>query len=112
MHIKNHQTLAIEMFKAANGMSQDIVSEIFRQKNKHPYLLRQNPLIYAPRIKFVYNGTENISFLEPKVWELVPNSMREVQNLEIFKKEIKKWVPQNCPCRLCKTYISRVGFIK
>ena len=100
------------MFKVANGMAPDIVSEIFRQKNKQPYLLRQNLLFYASRIKSVYNGTESISFLGPKVWELVPNSMREIQSLEIFKKEIKKWVPQNCPCRLCKTYISRVGFIE
>ena len=33
IHNKNLQTLAIEMFKVANGMSPNIVSEIFQQKN-------------------------------------------------------------------------------
>ena len=28
-----------------------------------------------------------------------------------FKKAIKEWKPSNCPCRLCKTYISQVGFL-
>ena len=99
------------MFKVANGMAPDIVSEIFQQKNKHPYLLRQNPIFYAPRIKSVYNGTESVSFLGPKIWQLVPVEMKKIESLEKFKKKIRKWVPKNCPCRLCKTYISNVGFI-
>ena len=33
------------------------------------------------------------------------------RNIKEFKSKIKSWVPQNCPCRLCKTYIHHVGFI-
>ena len=32
-------------------------------------------------------------------------------NLETFKKEIKIWEPNDCPCRLCKVYIEGVGFL-
>ena len=28
-----------------------------------------------------------------------------------FKKAIKEWKTSNCPCRLCKMYISQVGFL-
>ena len=111
MHNKNLQSLAIEMFKIVNDMSPEIVSEIFAKKESHPYSLRENPFFYAPKINSVYNGTESISFLGPKIWEIVPRSIRGIQSLEKFKSEIKKWIPQNCPCRLCKTYISGVGFI-
>ena len=31
--------------------------------------------------------------------------------LEPFKKEIKTWKPDNCPCRLCNVYIESVGFL-
>ena len=24
---------------------------------------------------------------------------------ELFKSKIKKWTPENCPCKLCETYI-------
>ena len=29
----------------------------------------------------------------------------------VSKKEIRHWVLQNCPYRLCKKYISGVGFL-
>ena len=28
-----------------------------------------------------------------------------------FKREIKQWVPDNCPCRICKNYLPNIGFI-
>ena len=35
----------------------------------------------------------------------------QLVDIHAFKKEIKKPKPGNCPCRICKTYIPRVGFI-
>ena len=32
--------------------------------------------------------------------------------LNSFKKLIKKWVPQACPFRLCKSFIPGVGFVE
>ena len=37
--------------------------------------------------------------------------LNNIENLEHFKKEIKTWKPDNCPCRLCKVYIESVGFL-
>ena len=31
--------------------------------------------------------------------------------LNAFKKIIIKWQHENCPCRLCKSYIQNLGFI-
>ena len=31
--------------------------------------------------------------------------------LFFLKREIKKWKPVNCPCRLCRPYIQNVGFL-
>ena len=39
------------------------------------------------------------------------NELKDIGNLAAFKKEIKKWSPEKCPCRYCKVYISNVGFI-
>ena len=51
------------------------------------------------------------TYLDPKVWELVPENLKRINSLTNFEKQIKKWNPENCPCRLCKTYIQHVGFI-
>ena len=57
----------------------------------------------------VHYGSESLSFLAPKVWELVPDSIREIKTLSIFKSKIKE--SDKCPCRLCKHYIGQAGLI-
>ena len=64
-----------------------------------------------PRIKSVNHGSGSLSSLGPKIWELVPLEMREINSLLKFKEEIKKWEPKNCPCGLCKKFIQHVGYI-
>ena len=52
-----------------------------------------------------------LSYLGPKIWNLVPLDMRSCAAEQIFCKKIKKWEPDRCPCKLCKTYIPNFGFI-
>ena len=61
--------------------------------------------------KSVFHGSESISYLGPKIWDIVPFELKELTSLNAFKKNIKKWQPKNCPCRLCKQYMSNLGFI-
>ena len=37
--------------------------------------------------------------------------MKEIIDLEDFKHKIRKWVPENCACRLSKDYVSNLGFV-
>ena len=41
-----------------------------------PYNLRNNPELQSRRNRTVYFGTENISSLAPKMWELIPSDIR------------------------------------
>ena len=59
----------------------------------------------------IYNGTESLLFLGPKIWELVPEDAKQSGILEDFKNKIKKWVPSRCPCTLCRVYLQNIGFI-
>ena len=111
IHDKNIQCLATEMYKVSNGLSPTIVSNIFTQKNCHPYNLRLNSQFSRPLVRSVFHGTESISYLGPVViWDILPDSYKNLTNVSVFKNRIKKWKPENCPCILCKTYISRLGF--
>ena len=52
--------------------------------------LRQNSQLFTPRVNSVYHWTESISFLEPKIWDLVPNELKiYIRKLAAFKKPIK-----------------------
>ena len=98
------------MYKASNGLSPPIVSNIFTQKNCHPYNLGLNSQFSRPLVSSVFHGTESISYLGPVIWDILPGSYKNLSNVSVFKNKIKKWKPENCSCRLCKTYISRLGF--
>ena len=110
-HHKNIEilTIDIEMFLIKHGQSPEIVNDIFAQTTQH-YNFRQNRDFRILSVKSVYHGSESISYLTPKIWEIVPAKIKETNSLNSFKIEIRKWVPQKCPCRLCKKYISSVGF--
>ena len=109
VHHKNIKRLAIEMFQIKHRHSPKIVSDIFTQTTQH-YNFRQNRDFRIRSVKSVYHGSESISYLGPKIWEIVPAKIKETNSLNSFKIEIRKWLPQSCPCRLCKQYISGVGF--
>ena len=109
VHERNLQTLAVELFKVVNGLSPEIMNEIFPIKENIGHCSRFP--FKTNNIRTVYYGTETISFLGPKIWSILPNEIKESESLIEFKNKIKKWKPKECPCRLCKTYISGVGFI-
>ena len=58
----------------------------------------------------VFSGTESISFLGPKIWDIVRSELKQLETVNSFKRGIKKWKPVNCPCRLWKPYIQNVDF--
>ena len=111
IHIRNIQRLAIEMFKFYNGLSPPLMNNIFKLKEENPYNLRHVSEFSRPLINSVYHGTESISFLGPKIWDMLPEKLKNIETLDAFKKEIKTWKPDNCPCRICKVFIEGVGFL-
>ena len=111
IHIKNVQKLTIEMFKSYKGLSPPIMDNVFKLRTENPYSLRQVSKFSRPIVKTTYHGTESLSYLGPKIWDILPEKLRNMDNLESFKEEIKTWRPDNCPCRLCKVYIEGVEFL-
>ena len=104
IHHRNIRALAIEIYKVIQGISPPLLNEAFvpRQCN---YDLRGNNFLERRRVKSVRYGTESISFLAPKIWETLPNEIKDSDTLQIFKAKIKNWVLVECPCRLCKIYL-------
>ena len=66
----------------------------------------------TPFVRTVYNGTESVSYLGPKIWDIVPEEYKALNSLNGFKESKKNWVPLYCPWRLCKTCVPGVGFLE
>ena len=65
-----------------------------------------------PNVGSVFHGSESILYLGPKIWDVVPLELKELTSIDAFKKGIKQWKSENCPCGLCKKYVSNLGSIK
>ena len=48
-------------------------------------------------MKSVYHGSESVSFLGPKMQDVLPDDCKDIDNLNTFKNKVKKWKPKNCP---------------
>ena len=66
VHQRNLQTLATEMYKMLNGLSPDIMQDIFEIKRNY-YNTRNAPAFSSRNIKTVRYGLQTISYMAPKI---------------------------------------------
>ena len=99
------------MYKISNGLSTPLMKDIFPINRNH-YNLRQNSKFSRPRINTVYHETESMSNLGAKIWNLVPRNLKEISDLDKFKRAIKQGKSEDRPCRLCKVFVENVGFLE
>ena len=110
IHHRNKQALATDMFKVKNNIALEIVKDLFPLKMS-PCEFRNNNSCKRRRVNSAWHSTESVSYIGPKIWDLVPNEIKESQSLNAFKFKIKRWVSDECPCRICKIYLEQEGFI-
>ena len=104
------QVLATEMFKVKNNITPEITKELFALKMSS-YDPRNNDSFKRRREKFVWHDTKLVSYLGPRIWDLVPNEIKESESLNGSKFKIKRWVPEGCRSRICKICLGQVGFV-
>ena len=110
-HQRNLKVLATEIFKAKNDLPPEIMKEAFELKDSSYSLHSKGNCFVRGNVKTTHYGIQSIKHLASKIWDLVPDQIKHCGSLTKFKHFIKSWSRNNCPCRLCKTYIARVGFI-
>ena len=89
IHHRNIQKLALEMYRVKHRIAPKIICELFNEANV-PYNLRQDVSFRSYNVKTVLYGTETLSYLGPKIWNLVPSDIRDGVTEPIFRQKIKK----------------------
>ena len=110
IHQQNLRALAVELYKVKHGINQGIVNDLFSYDNRE-IVLRKNNDFHVPRVKTVFKGEDSLRYLGPQIWNKVPENIKKCSSLSVFKMKIKEWVPNDCPCRLCKEYVHGLGYI-
>ena len=116
IHHRNIKFLAIELYKVRNNLSPEFMSDIFLTSNNNIDNVSCNTrnhseFYYESNPKTETYGISSLSYFGPKVWRMLPGDIQTSSTLDIFRSKIDKWKVTNCPCRLCKEYITNLGFI-
>ena len=113
IHQRNIQSLAIEMFKTKNNENPSFMKNVFVNKRETGYALRSNNSqdFESTNINKVHTGEDSLRFLGCKIWKLIPLEIKEAESVDKFKLLIRRWKLLKCPCRLCKIYVQRIGYI-
>ena len=80
IHDRNLQVLVIEIFKVKLGISPLIMNDIFKIR-KCNYVTRNFREFQSHCVKTVHYGQETVSFLGPKVWSILPEEYKILDNL-------------------------------
>ena len=105
IHHRNIQSLAIELFKIKNNLSVSIMNDIFQPRVVR-YNLRSQIYFTRPDVNSEHFGISSLRYMAAKVWD-----MKNVNEIETFKNNIRKWKPVNFHCKLCLDYVSCVGYV-
>ena len=109
IHHRNLQKVAIEIFKVKNDLCPRFISKLFCQTETQT---RSKASFHRPKVNTVYKGESSLRCFGPIVWDcMLPQNIKGISDLKDFKHKIKTWVPKNCVCRLCKVYVSNLGFV-
>ena len=90
IHHRNIQTLGIELYKVAYGLSPKIMNHVFPLADE---TTGPSECKFASRnVRSVTWGTETLAFLALKIRSMIPVDMKKYSQSR-FTKDIRKWIP-------------------
>ena len=85
------------MFKVKSRIGLEIMTEMFKFKD-HSFDLRKNNCTKMHIIKSSKYGSETVSNLGAKLWDILSDNIKKA------KSEAEFWTPLNCPRTLSDIY--------
>ena len=110
VHQKCIELFMIEVYKYLNGLSPDIMSDIFKV-SENTYNPRNFHKFESQNPRPKKGGLDSIAYRASQLWKNVPEEIRNSTTLPVFREKTKKVTLISCSCNCCRKYIRHVGFI-
>ena len=111
IHNRNLQKLVTVIFKVKMNLGSQIMKQVFAIV-EGPHALTTELKLDSRKIHSARYGIETASFVGARVWKSLPSNLKQCKSLELFKSKIKNLIPENCPCKLSKTFLQRIGYVQ
>ena len=110
IHHINIQTLLIELFKIKYDLA-PLVMDSMSNRRTICYNFRNLQEFQSERKKTVFYGLETISYHAPQSWTILPEEFKQRNTISLFKSDVRQWICNERPCRLCKVFVPNLQLI-
>ena len=110
VHQKCIKLLMIEVYKYLNGLSPDIMSDIFKLR-ENTYNLRNFHIFESQNPRTKKFGLDSIAYRTSQLWKNVPEEIRNSTSLPVFKEKMKNVPLISSSCNCCRKYIHRGTYL-
>ena len=112
LHRKFCECLLREIFKIKLGLNPSYMNSVFPPNATGTYGLRNTDTIARKAVKTSKHGLQTVPYIGSRLWESLPESLRNLPDLASFRTELGKIENLNCKCRLCAEYVPNLGYIE
>ena len=99
---KRTLTMCCETYKTINGLNAAYMKDIFNERpSKYPSRNEHN--LYIPKVNQVTYGYKSYRVEGAKIWNFLPNSIKELKSYDEFKTQISHLKMPFCSCINCLT---------
>ena len=110
IHHRNIQSLAIELFKVKQNLSNSLLCNIITNLINKFNLRSQTDFIRSNASTSQY-GLNSMRCFTSKVWQMILLEIKDPVSIESFKEKVRKWEPSSCNFRLCHSYVQSLGYV-
>ena len=83
--------VAIQMYKVKNYLAPSYVIDLFNERET-VYNMRNADALVLPKFNSIKYGKRSLTFYGAKLWNNLPQSIKDSPSLFVFKKNITKWL--------------------
>ena len=96
-----------KIFKVKNGLSPELMFSRLSKNHSH----YEETRISGQR-GFIQQNMAQTHTLTLRInYAVLFQINKAITSLAGFKAKIRTWIPENCPSRLCMTFIHQIGFL-
>ena len=97
---KRMLAMCCEIFCTKNGLNAGYMKDLFKERpSKYPSRHPDN--LFVPKANQVTYGYKSIRIQGPKIWNSLPNEIKEIKSLPKFKEMIANVQMPFCSCKKC-----------
>jgi hypothetical protein len=104
-HVRCLQSIAIKAYKIVHKLGPKYLFDLLKEK-RHDHDIHSERNVIQPKFNSITYGMNSFRYKGAKIWNNLPNNLKNCLNLDELKKLIKTWYGPQCSCQMCARLLS------